>query len=120
MKRIFKKRRGFTLLEMVAVIFVIALLIILFLPSLTSSRNSADKKASEAFVNTVQTQVDLYVDKKVDAGAQLQDIQVDFKAMQTEGYLTAKQLAKINNAKITIDDNEQVHAPGLDNDNGAA
>lgn len=97
-KKMRQKQGGFTLLEMVAVIFIIALLIILFLPNLNKQRQSASGKVDNAFVKTVQTQVDLYeADKDVP--------NVTFDQLAEDHYLTADQAKKAKD-KLTLEDGE--------------
>lgn len=54
-----KKVSGFTLLEMVIVIAIIAMLMLLVIPNVTKQKNNAETKTDAAFIQTIQTQVDL-------------------------------------------------------------
>lgn len=54
------KYQGFTLLEMLVVLFVISILILLFVPNLSKHKESVDKKGDEALIKVVETQKDLY------------------------------------------------------------
>lgn len=65
MKKIWNKlqnlnENGFTLLEMLTVIFIISLLILLIFPNIADVQEEAEGKTDEAFQATLQTQVDLY------------------------------------------------------------
>lgn len=60
------KRRGFTLIEVVTTIFIIGLLILLVLPNVNNVRKFAEQKQQTALVQTIQTQVDLYLSENPD------------------------------------------------------
>ncbi|MBV7391580.1 MULTISPECIES: competence type IV pilus major pilin ComGC [Enterococcus] len=57
MKRI---QKGFTLLEMLVVLFVISLLLLLFVPKIMEQRKMAEEKNNAAVVKVVETQIQLY------------------------------------------------------------
>ncbi|MFC6323031.1 prepilin-type N-terminal cleavage/methylation domain-containing protein [Companilactobacillus baiquanensis] len=59
MKKFKRTREAFTLIEMVIVLFIISLLLVLIIPNLGTQKNNAVKKTDEAFVTTLQTQVDM-------------------------------------------------------------
>lgn len=59
---------GFTLLEMLTVIFIISLLILLIFPNIAGVQDQAEGKTDEAFLSTLQTQVDLYEMDENNAG----------------------------------------------------
>ena len=54
-------RRGFTLIEIVIVVMIIALIATLMLPNLMSRFFSSQRKIAEAQVEKVKTQVSLYI-----------------------------------------------------------
>lgn len=54
------KREGFTLLEMIVVLFILGLLILLFLPNIMNQRDKAQETGDEALEQTVKTQMILY------------------------------------------------------------
>lgn len=69
MKKIFnqvikknKKQSGFTLIEMVVVIAIVVMLLVIIAPNLVNQKQNAQNKTDEAFVTTLQTQVELYND----------------------------------------------------------
>lgn len=53
--------KGFTLIEMVIVLFVISVIMLLVIPNLSKSKASIDSTGNKAFVTVVQTQLDLYL-----------------------------------------------------------
>ena len=56
----FKHKDGFTLIEMLIVLFIIAILLILIIPNITKNIDTAKDKSSEAYEKTVQSQVTAY------------------------------------------------------------
>lgn len=52
--------KGFTLIEMVLVLFVISILMLLIVPNIVTQKQKVDVKGTEALVTVVQTQVELY------------------------------------------------------------
>lgn len=59
-KVIKKQYAAFTLVEMLIVLFVISVLVLLFVPSLTNQRSRITESGNQAFIQVVQTQVELY------------------------------------------------------------
>ena len=93
------KRRGFTLIEVVTTIFIIGLLILLVLPNV----NNVRKFAETALVQTIQTQVDLYLSENPDKVA-------NFGDLQTNQYLSADQVKQAKAAGIDIKDSQVFRA----------
>lgn len=63
MRKIIKKLKnesGFTLLEMSIVIMIIAALLLLIIPNVSTVNETTDKTTSKAIVSTVETQIELY------------------------------------------------------------
>jgi competence protein ComGC len=86
-----KKRNAFTLLEMLVVIFIIAILMLLFVPKLADHKASSQKQADAALVETVEQQQELFtLDEKNDG------IDATPENLKTAGYLTEKQLNRYN------------------------
>lgn len=95
MKKILKKRSGFTLIEMSIVLFIIALLVLIILPNLASQRKHANHVHQDAMVNVVQTQIDLYENNTG------KDV-TGFDDLQTNDYLTEAQVKKAQKENIKI------------------
>lgn len=93
MKR--KKRKGFTLLEMLLVVFIIAALLLLVLPNLISQQGRVTAQTDEALVTTVQTQVSLYQ-------ADQSKLPENLEKLEETGYLSEKQLKQANQV-VTYD-----------------
>ncbi|XIF20384.1 MAG: prepilin-type N-terminal cleavage/methylation domain-containing protein [Acetilactobacillus jinshanensis] len=66
MKKALKKRKGFTLIEMTIVLFIISLLILIIIPNISKSREHAQDVHSNAMVSVVQSQIDAYLDDNPD------------------------------------------------------
>lgn len=94
---------GFTLLEMLIVLFVLGLLLLVIIPNVTKHQDSAETKGDAAFASTVQTQVDLY---KMDTGS----IPATFGELASgdDPYLNQNQLDEatenlnLSNGKVTL------------------
>ncbi|WP_395318731.1 competence type IV pilus major pilin ComGC [Fructilactobacillus frigidiflavus] len=93
-----KKRKGFTLIEMTVVIFIISLLILIIIPNLSSQKDHANSVHGNAMVNVVQTQIDAYEDEHSDSN-------VTFDKLVETNYLTKKQAKQATEEKITIQGN---------------
>ncbi|MDT2827979.1 competence type IV pilus major pilin ComGC [Enterococcus viikkiensis] len=59
-KALAKKLPGFTLLEMLVVLFIISLLLLLFVPKLINQKDAAQKKSDAAIVKVVETQIQVF------------------------------------------------------------
>ncbi len=80
LKRKLSNNNGFTLIEMLIVIFIIAILLILIVPNITKNLDTAKNKSSEAYVKTVQSQVTAYEINEKDSN-------VTFEKLVEKGYL---------------------------------
>ncbi|MSD83306.1 prepilin-type N-terminal cleavage/methylation domain-containing protein [Lactobacillus curvatus] len=96
-----KKRKAFTLIEMVVVLAVISMLVLLIAPNLMRQKEAAEKKTDTALVATIQTQVELARDdgKTVSSLADL---------ASGEKYLSDNQVKQAEKRGITIKDNKVV------------
>lgn len=54
------KHHSYTCIEMLIVLFIIAILLILIIPNITKNIDTAKDKSSEAYEKTVQSQVTAY------------------------------------------------------------
>lgn len=78
-----KKNSGFTLLEMLVVLFIISLLLLLFVPKIMSQREAAQKESDKAIVRVVETQIEVY---KLD-----HDGKEPSREQLLDGYVSEKQ-----------------------------
>lgn len=92
-----KKQLGFTLIEMVIVVAIIATLVLLISPNLLSQKKKADDRSKNAFVSTLQTQIQLYREDHDNT------VPTSFKQMTDEQYLTADQQKKAEENNFTIE-----------------
>lgn len=93
------KRRGFTLIEMTIVLFILALLILIILPNLSNQKKHAQKVHTGAMTTVVQTQLDTYLDATSKKTATLEDL-------KKAGYLTDKQVGIAEKEGIRIHGDE--------------
>ncbi|MGR3741432.1 competence type IV pilus major pilin ComGC [Companilactobacillus sp. DQM5] len=94
MKKNLKRRSGFTLIEMVFVIFIISLLLLIIIPNISQQKSHATNKTDEAFITTIQGQADLYEG----------DGTPSLEQLAKEHYISEKQLKHANEKGITIHD----------------
>ncbi|MDO4670610.1 MAG: competence type IV pilus major pilin ComGC [Aerococcus sp.] len=92
LKRTAKNQRGFTLIEMMIVLFIIALLLLIIIPNATKTQENAQHKADDAIIKTVETEQALY---KVDHDGATATVE----QLQSEGYLTSEQVAAYQRAQ---------------------
>ena len=59
MKKI-NNKKGFTLIEMVLVLFIISVLMLLIIPNLSGKKNAIEAQGNEALQTVVQAQADMY------------------------------------------------------------
>lgn len=90
-----KKNLGFTLLEMLIVLFVIAVLIILFVPNLVKQTDTINTQGDAALTKVIETQSELYYLDKNERPNSLDDL-------QTQGYITSDQKDKAESLNIVV------------------
>lgn len=84
-----KIRKGFTLIEMVIVLFIISLLLLIMIPNLAAQKNHADERSNDAFKITLKTQAELYLENKnLDSG------KVTIAELLREKYISESQQKK--------------------------
>ncbi|WP_338216618.1 competence type IV pilus major pilin ComGC [Companilactobacillus muriivasis] len=91
-----KIRKGFTLIEMVIVLFIISLLLLIMIPNLVQQKDHADKKSEEAFRTTLVTQAGLYLENNPD----IESKDVTIEKLKSEKYITIKQAERATKLKI--------------------
>ncbi|SFH78616.1 competence type IV pilus major pilin ComGC [Pisciglobus halotolerans] len=99
-----QKESGFTLIEMVIVLFIISVIMLLVIPNLTNQKKNVDLQGSEALATVVQTQIELY-DMEKDTKVPKTDISAAVNTLETAGYLTESQ-KKQAISKLTIENGE--------------
>lgn len=88
-----KKRRGFTLIEMAIVLFIISLLIIL--PNIGTQRKHANTVNDKALQTQLNTQAELYMDEK-----NTNTVTID--ELKSANYLNNDQYDQIKKKNIEI------------------
>lgn len=96
--------KGFTLIEMLIVLFVISVIMLLIIPNISENKKSIDETGNEAFANVVQTQLDLY---EMSEGVTATDATA-FEVLKTKGYLNenqskrASETLKVESGKVSV------------------
>lgn len=93
------KRKGFTLIEMTIVLFIISLLILIIIPNFIGQKNNAKKIHVDAMKSVVQTQVDAYLGDDDNKN-------VTFELLEKDKYLSSKQINSAKKEGIEIIDNQ--------------
>ncbi len=93
MKKI-NNEKGFTLIEMVLVLFIISVLMLLIIPNLSGKKNAIEAQGNEALQTVVQAQADMY---ELDTGVEASN----FEELASDNYINEKQLSEAN-AKLVI------------------
>ena len=94
-------KQGFTLLEMIIVLSVIALVFLLTLPNIQQKQAIIDRKGCEALVEVVNSQILLY---RINNGSEVGDLQ----QLVDEDYLKPQQLQCPNGHAIQLSDGEAI------------
>lgn len=95
-KVIKKQYAGFTLVEMLIVLFVISVLVLLFVPSLTNQRSRITESGNQAFIQVVQTQVELY--------QMNEDQPVTYSNLVANNYLSQEQADRAVELNLDLND----------------
>lgn len=97
--------KGFTLIEMIIVLFVISVIMLLIIPNISKNKESIDTKGNEAFVTVVQTQLDLYTMNEGEAGLTNENT---FSSLHEDKYLSenqfeqAKSILTVTNGQVAL------------------
>ncbi|WP_338232537.1 prepilin-type N-terminal cleavage/methylation domain-containing protein [Companilactobacillus muriivasis] len=117
-----KIRKGFTLIEMVIVLFIISLLLLIMIPNLVQQKNHADKQSTEAFKTTLVTQAGLYLEnhpEKTNEDGTKGTVTVD--NLESEKYITPSQSTRAKKIfggnKNILDESEQLGVTNTGKDN---
>ncbi|CAJ1187518.1 prepilin-type N-terminal cleavage/methylation domain-containing protein [Companilactobacillus nantensis] len=102
-----KIRKGFTLIEMVIVLFIISLLLLIMIPNLAAQRDNATKKSEQAFKTTLVTEAGLFLENNPDKdGANVESkSKVTIEQLAKNGYITKSQVERAKKVGINETDN---------------
>lgn len=89
-----RNKKGFTLVEMILVMFIVAILMLLIVPNMAAQRERLQTQGDQALVKTVETQKALY---KTVTGT---DAPANLAGM--EEYLTSEQIAEYPDAQARL------------------
>lgn len=93
MKKLLKKKKAFTLIELLICLFIIGLMMLLIIPNIAKQREEAQKKSDDAIVKVIKNQQELYqIDKNVKDKPSADQL-------AKENYITAEQLKAYNESK---------------------
>lgn len=113
-----KIRKGFTLIEMVIVLFIISLLLLLMIPNLVKQKDGAQKKSDEALRTTIVTQAQMYSENNDDNNADNNadnknndNTKVNLNTLHSQHYITDKQYEQAK--KIGFTDNTDLLAVNI-------
>ena len=100
LKKCFKKKKGFTLIEMLVVLFIIGLLSLLVIPNLASQREKATDKTDTAIVRVVEDQYQLYLLNEGETSQAVDNIDGEaLNTLVTKKYITQEQKQAYTQAK---------------------
>ena len=92
MKKLLKKKKAFTLIELLICLFIIGLMMLLIIPNIANQK--AQEKSDAAIVKVIENQQELYLLENKDATAK-----PDATVLKDKGYITQEQLDSYNKAK---------------------
>lgn len=95
-----KKTKGFTLIEMAIVLFIISLLILIIIPNINHQRKNAVNVNTNAMKTELRTQSQLYLSEHPSTSA----ASLTTTMLVNDHYLTNEQANKLDAEKITIQD----------------
>lgn len=96
-----KKRKGFTLIEMVVVMLIISMLLLLIVPNLAAKKNDAQNTTDRAVIETIQSEVDMHQDDSEKPGKTTDEF-----ANWSE--LSKKQQKQVTRLKLHLDKDNKV------------
>lgn len=98
LKKTLKNEEAFTLVEMLIVLLVISVLMILIVPTLSSSSEDINDKGCSALVQVVQTQIELYYLEERHHPASLDEL-------VQKSYITENQTSCSSQQSLSYDSN---------------
>lgn len=102
-KLIKKMHQGFTLIEMLIVLIIVALLMAIIIPNVSGQKERIERQAKENIAQIIDTQVNTY--KMVE-----KDDQATLDELKSNGYLTDKQVAEASRL-LGLDETSPIPSP---------
>lgn len=87
-----KYKSGFTLIEMLVVLVVVALLMAIIIPNVSGQRQKINEKAQENITEIITTQAETYQLVEGDTSGN-----ISLDTLHTNGYITEKQMEEALN-----------------------
>ncbi|MGX7348675.1 competence type IV pilus major pilin ComGC [Dolosicoccus paucivorans] len=98
-----KNKKGFTLLEMLIVLVIVALLMAIIIPQVSGQKKRIEQQAKENIAEVVTTQVETY--QMVEASSD-----VTLQTLHDGGYITDRQLQTAGDL-LSLDPNTTISLP---------
>lgn len=95
-----KIRKGFTLIEMVIVLFIISLLLLIMIPNLANQKEHATTRSNQAFKTTLVTQAEMLSDNSDDNKKE-----VKLQDLEDQHYISKAQHKRANDMGYKDDSN---------------
>lgn len=100
-KLLLKKKKAFTLIELLICLFIIGLMMLLIIPNIAKQREEAQKKSDAAIVKVIENQKELYkLDNKTDKDPSMDEL-------KTGKYITQEQVDAYTKATNKAQTNSQ-------------
>ena len=97
-----EKKNGFTILEMMIVMLIVALLLLITLPNIQQKEQVIRKKGCEALLEIVNSQIMLYEIDQLETPSSVQEL-IDF------GYLKKGQDTCPDHSKVVIENGQAIY-----------
>jgi len=98
-----KSERAFTLVEMLIVLLIISVLLLLTIPNITKNNSVIHDKGCEAYIEVVQTQVELYKLETGQPPLSIDDL-IDADYITRDKCPDGETSLKITGGRVTITD----------------
>lgn len=96
-------KKGFTMIEILAVFTVTALILLVTIPLVTGTLKDGDKKAKESFLNDVYIAAEAFAQEELSVTTEITTITI--KDLLESGYLKSNLVNPENNKKLSDKEN---------------
>ena len=101
MNKLIKNKKGFTMVEMLIVIGIVALLLLLIIPNINEKQKMINQKGCEALKETITSQMYLYELKNGKLPTNINDL-------ISEGFINQEQAQCKDNLSIAIENGQAI------------